>query len=592
MACAPQLVQPAAGAACAANASFGCWSDSSVWVAPPCAAHFHCGPARTLVFCAAATRTAVCSCAKKKGRAVRLPHPRGMEELARLHLAPWTKRGIFSSDLSRTEAFLSPLNRYAAPGAWRAKLLGGSLWIKPIHARQQWIERTSVLRLLLLALPSPPHERLPDVDLLYVHSDFDISPPRGYNCTLRRPGRCEDTRLPLFINANMPERATLPFPDFSWVGWGVRTEPWCSLLPQMDAASRATPWVERIDLGYFSGGLRSGLFRNALREISTSPLAAGVLRVRDVAPSFYTLSKASQLGAEKPEPMSAACGYRYLLSVPGYGYSNRLKALLACGSVVIHVEPRSGPQEFYRPLLVNGKHLVVVRSVHQIIPAILELRRNSTRAERIGKLKRAECERSLQLFRLPSGRAGRELVLTQLSMGHVIEYVRRLLRAYANASRSPVRLEPGYTAISSAADMGRLMLSGAQGKQHARKAPPLKQRSQDELLALSLGTSQCCKGFDCPIDPASASICERINGEVNFVKDQRRNKMRKPGYSEPAVGWNDEDEKAEVTKYGVAHLEGAKTKQIPAATMKRPTNQYSIYPYGSMACASVDVICI
>lgn len=391
MACAPQLVQPAAGAACAANASFGCWSDSSVWVAPPCAAHFHCGPARTLVFCAAATRTAVCSCAKKKGRAVRLPHPRGMEELARLHLAPWTKRGIFSSDLSRTEAFLSPLNRYAAPGAWRAKLLGGSLWIKPIHARQQWIERTSVLRLLLLALPSPPHERLPDVDLLYVHSDFDISPPRGYNCTLRRPGRCEDTRLPLFINANMPERATLPFPDFSWVGWGVRTEPWCSLLPQMDAASRATPWVERIDLGYFSGGLRSGLFRNALREISTSPLAAGVLRVRDVAPSFYTLSKASQLGAEKPEPMSAACGYRYLLSVPGYGYSNRLKALLACGSVVIHVEPRSGPQEFYRPLLVNGKHLVVVRSVHQIIPAILELRRNSTRAERIGKLKRAEC---------------------------------------------------------------------------------------------------------------------------------------------------------------------------------------------------------
>ena len=62
--------------------------------------------------------------------------------------------------------------------------------------------------------------------------------------------------------------------------------------------------------------------------------------------------------------------------------------------------------------------------------------------------------------------------------------------------------------------------------------------------------------------PASASICERINSEFAFVKDRRRNKlehtkanklvalfhnlrlltrMRKPGYSEPAIGWNNDD---------------------------------------------------
>ena len=62
--------------------------------------------------------------------------------------------------------------------------------------------------------------------------------------------------------------------------------------------------------------------------------------------------------------------------------------------------------------------------------------------------------------------------------------------------------------------------------------------------------------------PSSASICERINSEFAFVKDPRRNRlkhgkanklvalfhnlrllfrMKKPNYTEPLVGWNDED---------------------------------------------------
>jgi hypothetical protein len=81
--------------------------------------------------------------------------------------------------------------------------------------------------------------------------------------------------------------------------------------------------------------------------------------------------------------------------------------------------------------------------------------------------------------------------------------------------------------------------------------------------------------------PASASICERINSEFAFVKDKRRNRlehkkasklvglfhnlrllrrMKKPNYVEPAIGWNNEDEKSGVTKYGVAHYEPLKLK--------------------------------
>ena len=63
--------------------------------------------------------------------------------------------------------------------------------------------------------------------------------------------------------------------------------------------------------------------------------------------------------------------------------------------------------------------------------------------------------------------------------------------------------------------------------------------------------------------PASASICERINSEFEFVKDRRRNRlsheksnklvalfhnlrllkrMKKPKYTEPSIAWADTEE--------------------------------------------------
>ena len=89
--------------------------------------------------------------------------------------------------------------------------------------------------------------------------------------------------------------------------------------------------------------------------------------------------------------------------------------------------------------------------------------------------------------------------------------------------------------------------------------------------------------------PASASICERINSEFAFVKDPRRNKlghersnklvalfhnlrlihrMKKTGYTEPAIGWNDEDNHSGVKKYGVAKYTG--TAKLKVTTPVRP----------------------
>lgn len=74
--------------------------------------------------------------------------------------------------------------------------------------------------------------------------------------------------------------------------------------------------------------------------------------------------------------------------------------------------------------------------------------------------------------------------------------------------------------------------------------------------------------------PASSSVCERINGEFAFVKDVKRNRlshtkanklvalfhnlrllyqMKKTIYSEVAMGWNDEENKTGLSKFGVNH---------------------------------------
>ena len=71
-------------------------------------------------------------------------------------------------------------------------------------------------------------------------------------------------------------------------------------------------------------------------------------------------------------------------------------------------------------------------------------------------------------------------------------------------------------------------------------------------------------------------ICERINSEFAFIADRRRNRlaharanklvscfhnlrllkrMTKTNYTEPAVGWTEEDTTSGITKYGIVNYE-------------------------------------
>lgn len=91
--------------------------------------------------------------------------------------------------------------------------------------------------------------------------------------------------------------------------------------------------------------------------------------------------------------------------------------------------------------------------------------------------------------------------------------------------------------------------------------------------------------------PTSSSICERINGEFAFVKDARRNhlkhekasklvglfhnlrllaRMKSTMYTEPALGWNDEDTKTGLSTFGVANYEAAPEKHKSTQPPVRP----------------------
>jgi len=59
--------------------------------------------------------------------------------------------GVSRSDVDYAEAWAANASQFTAAGSWRARVVNGSLWVRPIHFYEHWKERASVLRILLLA---------------------------------------------------------------------------------------------------------------------------------------------------------------------------------------------------------------------------------------------------------------------------------------------------------------------------------------------------------------------------------------------------------------------------------------------------------
>lgn len=343
--------------------------------------------------------------------------------LADRYLARWGKpsRMITPSDLDHAERWAADMagggarSMLSVAGAWRAKVVSGRLHIKWLFARPTWQERASVLQLLRLAVHKAELEGapLPDVDLVYVHSDQDPAPSAGWHAPSNQTSGSHRQQSPsqspsnaarsvaVFTNAIKAKggtlRASMPVPEFTWLGWGARLPPWCVLSATLLAAALEHPWHRRRDQAFFSGSLHNGRWRARLAALVDEQRKAGKsdLYVHGHASNFVhfrrrvdgTVKRVDELGGTGTGasmaghqsqsgsgllPASTASNFKYCLSVPGHGYSSRLRLLLASGCVVIHV--RSPWNEFYMPLLKDGVHYVVVDKVEEIPTKLHELR--------------------------------------------------------------------------------------------------------------------------------------------------------------------------------------------------------------------------
>ena len=68
------------------------------------------------------------------------------------HLSRWHASTIRPADVDRAESWVraAASSMLTVPGAWRAKVVNGSVYVKLLRVRPSWAERASVLRMLLM----------------------------------------------------------------------------------------------------------------------------------------------------------------------------------------------------------------------------------------------------------------------------------------------------------------------------------------------------------------------------------------------------------------------------------------------------------
>ena len=369
--------------------------------------------------------------------------PSDLRDLARRHLSRWSGP-LTSSDVDRAERWLveAGSKMLTVPGGWRLKIVNGSLYVKYLHRAATWAERTSVLRLFLL-LRDDASRRLPDVDVVYAASDQDPSPSLGYPPCGASPGASCGRPVPLLTNAieQKGRKASLPVPEFSWVGWR-HWPPWCRLLEEL--APAAAPWHRAATRSTFGLAAQRPLAPRAApprrragegrrRGPARARRAVEILRRRAAGGGRIGQLAEQANRSVAPRALHEACGWRYVLSIPGYGYSNRLRALLACGSTVIHLRPPWA--EYFEPLLRDNCNVVVVDKVEQIYPRLRAPRRRG-RARRIAE-------------------SGRALALGALAWPNVLGYLRAMRRSTPPAAPSPSPPAPGdgFTRVGSAREL-------------------------------------------------------------------------------------------------------------------------------------------
>lgn len=312
-------------------------------------------------------------------------------DVAREQLDPWREAGITAADIERVAGLGATLVKY--------QILGKRVYRS---AKCRHAERCAAVDGSLSRIAA----QLPDLEMHVTMEDW----PRGTTAD----------NLPVFSPSKIPLRSSdILYPSWSFAG-GEGGKSWAEARRELLDAAAAAPWDKRRPDVFFRGPRPAKAFDPFLSR------SAEDSEQWDVRP----VGGAADLGVPPAEPVAAAarCAHRYLLHFDGGEETYHLKERLACGGLVLYVEPRS--VEFFSSKLVPWRHYIPLDlHVEDAVTELEMLRKNDAFARQIAE-------------------RGREFVERHLTPGQVERYWLHLLREYASLQRFMPRRDESLTEVA------------------------------------------------------------------------------------------------------------------------------------------------
>ena len=338
------------------------------------------------------------------------------------HSETWFPTGLHSVSAvvaHELEPFQSGISRSMLDDAARCcshcerfTISGGRL--RSLHGKKGKMEATaSLIQRLHASRPLP--------DLTVYASDHDVyQPPSGLRTVCERAGGIKGLRPPIIVHAKREtDRGLLAGVESTFFqSYGRNDASWDIARAKLVAAGRAAEWSRRAERIYFRGsgsGYRkflnytnSGQTPLAGTDIwhSSPPYCDGsgqIIRAHEAADGRRPLSPRPSSPRHRCTPfvnMSSHCGNKHLLHLAGTwpGHSNRLKWLMACGSVV--VMPQNDWYEWWQLLLAPFETFVPTASIAlangRDLPAVQRcLVQHGAEAQRIADAARRFTEEAL-----------------------------------------------------------------------------------------------------------------------------------------------------------------------------------------------------
>ncbi|KAH8295135.1 hypothetical protein KR018_007704, partial [Drosophila ironensis] len=203
---------------------------------------------------------------------------------------------------------------------------------------------------------------------------------------------------------------------------------WDWMRKHLAAKAARIPWQSKKSVGFFRGSRSSTERDSVVMASKTYPHLVDAQYTHIVADRSIPRNLVADPAEELP--LVEHCQYKYLFNIRGVSASFRLRHILLCRSLVLHVGEQW--QEFFYDQLKPWVHYVPVASnaaVEDLAKLVTYLREHDDLAEEIAE-------------------RGHEFVWQHLRMDDVRCYWRRLLQEYAKLLTYQVKLEPGYQRVS------------------------------------------------------------------------------------------------------------------------------------------------